>query len=103
MPDTALNKRAKISGQRRRLIAARIRNAETSAQIELAWNLALGRAPTEDEVAESTRLLKELATAPGAPLEDPPPELAELSPAEAVALTEFCLTLFNLNEFVYVD
>ena len=36
-------------------------------------------------------------------LKDAPPELAKLAPARAAALTKFCLALFNLNEFVYVD
>jgi hypothetical protein len=32
-----------------------------------------------------------------------PKELGELDPVQAGALVKFCLTIFNLNEFEYVD
>ena len=74
------------------------------AQARRAWQLAIGRPATEEEVAESVKLLNQLETlAPAAAIEKPPAELAKLKPARAAALAKFCLTIFNLNEFLYVD
>ena len=43
-------------------------------------------------------------TDPDAPqLEGLPEELAKLDATTSVALTKFCLAMFNLNEFNYVD
>ena len=78
---------------------------EAEAQVRRAWLLALGRPATDDEASEAVELLKQLETTdPGSPpIEHPPAELARLPPARAAALTKFCLTVLNLNEFVYVD
>ena len=74
-------------------------------EIDAAWQLALGREPTETEVTEAVQLIEQLQAveADAVLLEDAPEELAKLPPAKAAALTKFCLTLLNLNEFVYVD
>ena len=61
--------------------AARVRNSasdEPAAQVDLAYRLALARPPTTEEV-----------------------QLAEDFIAEH-GLAQFCLVLFNLNEFLYV-
>lgn len=78
---------------------------EPEAQVRRAWLLALGRPATDEEVSEAVELLKRLeATDPDAPpIEQSPAELAKLPSARAAALTKFCLTVLNLNEFVYVD
>ncbi len=72
------------------------------AQVDRAWRIALGRAPTGEEVSSSLRLLTQLE-AENAPLDDPPAELAALPPERAQALSKFCLALFNLSEFAFVD
>ena len=78
---------------------------EPQAQVRLAWQLALGRPASDEEVAEALQLLVQLEnTDPdAAPIEAPPAELAAMPPARAAALTRFCLTLFNVNEFIYID
>jgi hypothetical protein len=48
-----------------------------------AWQIALGRAPIPAERAKALAMLD--------------------APDKRRALTDFCLMLFNLNEFVYVD
>jgi mono/diheme cytochrome c family protein len=53
--------------------------ADARAQVERAYRLALGRAPTTFELAKTV-------------------EFIQSSPS---GLTEFCQALFNLNEFVY--
>ncbi len=55
-----------------------------------AWRAALGRPPSEQEQREGVSLIEELVrTHPEAP------------PADALA--KLCLSIFNLNEFAYVD
>lgn len=80
-------------------------NNTPSKWIEKGWYLALGRLPTKQEKNESLLLLQafekkeikaenwlDLASANNSiPL------------SKAVALTKFCLSLFNLSEFMYVD
>jgi hypothetical protein len=34
---------------------------------------------------------------------DSPSEIASLEPALAAGLVQLCLTIFNLNEFIFVD
>lgn len=50
---------------------------ETAAQVRRGFALALGRAPSGDEARDAVRLVRDLG------------------------LAEFCLALFNLNEFVF--
>lgn len=94
-------------GQSERLAArlARESGKEPSAWVERAWRLALGRAPTKQESIEAQRLIDTLERDGSKTmlLKDAPVELATLPPARAAALTKFCLALFNLNEFIYID
>ena len=53
---------------------------------ESAWRAALGRAPTAEENAEAIALLKSLNAA-----------------QPHAAFAQFCLALFNLQEFAYAD
>jgi hypothetical protein len=68
------------------------------AQIERAWWLALGRAPSESEKAAAAEHLAAQRTrfVPAA-------ETAAAPAADELALASLCHVLFNLNEFVYVD
>jgi hypothetical protein len=58
-------------------------------QIRLAHRLALARNPSDDEVARSKKLIEQLQTK------------HQLSQDKALAF--FCLYIYNLNEFSYVD
>jgi cytochrome c553 len=94
-------------GQSRHLAARLVREAgsDPRAWIERGWRLVLSRAPSEQESREASSLLESLARHSDAarPLADLPAELASLPPAQASALNHFCLALFNLHEFVFVD
>jgi len=77
-----------------------------SAWIDAAWHIALARAPSAQEKSEALSMLKKLDGISSAKrdAEDPlPAELATIGTTRADALTKLCLTLLNLNEFVYVD
>jgi mono/diheme cytochrome c family protein len=74
--------------------------------IDQAWRIALSRPPSTDEKSEALAMLAKLEKVP--PLKRDasnalPVELAKLGNARAEALTKLCLTIFNLDEFVYVD
>ena len=73
--------------------------------IRQAWQLAVCRPPTNDEVNESLQLIADLQElhSTDSTLDGLPPELAALPTAQAAALTKYCLAIFNLNEFIYVD
>ena len=70
-----------------------------------AWRIALARVPSEQEQHSAIRLMEDLAGDPARcqPLENPPPSLATLPPRQAAALSKFCLALFNLDEFIYIE
>ncbi|MBX7169076.1 MAG: PSD1 and planctomycete cytochrome C domain-containing protein [Pirellulales bacterium] len=79
--------------------------SDPAAWLERGWRLAVQRAPSEEERSETWRLLE-------APLRDAdtslpagelPAELAQLPPAQAAGLMDFCLALVNLNEFLFID
>ena len=78
-------------------------------QINLAYARVLGRLPTQEELAVANRFLDNQAVQlkesnrPAAELALPSPLPDGVDPQAAAALTDFCLALFNLNEFVYVD
>ena len=76
-----------------------------SAWVDAAWHLALGREPSSTEQQEAIGLLARLSRQSG---ENPemystPQELARLGSARVDGLTQLCLAIFNLNEFVYID
>jgi hypothetical protein len=78
------------------------------ARVERAYRLALARGPKEAELATALEFLEgqaelvreRLRARLPAGLPTGLPEGAD--PAEAAALADFCLALFNRNEFVYV-
>jgi hypothetical protein len=73
--------------------------------IELAWRLALGRLPTDSERSKALQMLDALTktSAQGHIPAKMPASLSALPPARAAALSKLCLSLFNLQEFMYVD
>jgi hypothetical protein len=71
---------------RAREFADRLRtlgNENPEAWVSNGWQIALGRAPNPAERAKALAILD--------------------APDQRRALADFCLMLFNLNEFVYVD
>lgn len=62
---------------------------DVNAQIQLAYQLAFARAATEEEVARGIRLMKELQSEHGLTADQ--------------SLNYFCLFVYNLNEFIYLD
>ncbi len=72
-------------------LASRITREATGAdrQVELAFELVLGRRPTSDELAWSNDFLRD----------DSRPNQAD----QRSGLQRLCLALFNTNEFLYVD
>ena len=78
---------------------------EPSVWVENAWNLVLGRHPSEQEKLEALELFgslaaKEIQQSDGLNVADQPAPSAD---THAAALTKLCVTLFNLNEFLYID
>jgi len=73
--------------------------------VDNAWLLALGRLPSDREKRAALELMDSLMTSKDGveKLPDFPIGLAALGPSRAAALTKFCLSLFNLSEFVFID
>ena len=78
-------------------------------QIETAYRWALGRSPDKREKMRCLQFIKRQA----ASLKEAKRDASTLAipakvpdgtdPIAAAALTDFCLALFNVNEFIYVD
>jgi hypothetical protein len=78
-------------GEARRL-ARRLeaeRPGDLAGQVALGRRLVSGRIPTDEEIAEGLAFLDELRQVEGLDA--------------ATALENYCIVLFNLNEFLYVD
>ena len=77
-------------------------------QIELGFRLTLGRFPKSSDARTALTFLEndtahhEAAQKAGQKLHIPPGDLP-VPDAEAAALVDLCLGLFNLSEFIYVD
>ena len=71
--------------------AARIGKGEPSAQVTRAYSLALGRAPTSDEMSDALAFIAAQTKSY---------EAEKMAPS--IALMDFCQVLFGLNEFSYV-
>ena len=68
------------------------------AQIQLAFQLCLGRAPAPDELTDARVFIAAqfAARAERDPKQSP-------AAAQRLALVDFCQSLFGLNEFIYID
>ncbi len=85
---------------------------EPSQRIERAFKLALARSPSEQELQSSLNFLREQSrvlqqeqvdsSALALPAGFEATE-SSLNLEDAAALTDLCLALFNLNEFIYFD
>jgi len=96
--------------QARRLAGSLIaRTADADARIALSYRRLLSRDPTSEELAmsreflsnEAARLRAEGQTGTQLTLPLSAPTVVDLY--ESTALVEFCLAMFNFNEFIYVD
>ena len=79
---------------------------DSAEWVKEAWKLALNRPPTEQEQTEAVALIERLAAQHQQPEKVAtivPDELCQLPVEKAMALSKFCLTMFNLGEFIYVD
>ena len=77
---------------------------DSSAWVESAWQIALARKPSRQEKDEALGLLDKLTAQARAKLKaGSASEVAPLDPAVASGLVQLCLTVFNLNEFIFVD
>ncbi len=74
-------------------------SATVVAQVIRAWQLALGRQPTEEEIHTSV----DFAARQIAYLQTNPGQLPSETSATQQALTNICQTLLICNEFLYVD
>jgi hypothetical protein len=97
-----------MSYQQAQLFAARLvreNGLDPSSWIKAAWQIALARPPTTQELEESLNFMKGLASdSPAKSGGDAlPKEFEKEDPAQMHALTELCLTILNLNEFEYID
>ena len=96
-----------VSYEQAKQLAARVveqHPGDSSAWIDTAWSIALARKPSVQERQEALVLLEKLTGQARTKLKaDSPSEIASLEPAVATGLVQLCLTIFNLNEFIFVD
>ena len=82
---------------------------EPDAWVERLWMIALARPISDEEKQESIRFLDALADGPNKDqqiretLRECPQSLTTLPRPQAAALVKLCLTLYNINEFAFVD
>jgi Protein of unknown function (DUF1553)/Protein of unknown function (DUF1549)/Planctomycete cytochrome C len=91
------------------IFAERLRNdvgRDAALQIEKAFLLAFGRKPEPQEVQASLAFLKNQETYHrnhNLRLADQGVDPAEIQPPDKAALMDLCHSLFNTNEFIYVN
>ncbi len=77
---------------------------ESGAQVDRAWRIALGRPPSERELASAVELMRKLEADDVATCAGDSTTLDAAVPASHTqALSKLCLALFNLSEFAFVD
>ncbi|MCY3756613.1 MAG: DUF1549 and DUF1553 domain-containing protein, partial [Acidobacteria bacterium] len=77
--------------------------ASPADQVDLAWRLVLARLPSAEERQEAMTLLSRLTSSNGSQAPHPAGEGDETKTRHSDALTQLCLTMFNLSEFFYID
>ncbi|MDE2755434.1 MAG: DUF1549 and DUF1553 domain-containing protein, partial [Acidobacteriota bacterium] len=77
--------------------------ANPDDQVDLAWRLVLARPPSAEERQEAITLLSRLASSNGSQASQASGEDTEAATRHRDALTQLCLTMFNLSEFFYID
>jgi hypothetical protein len=84
-------------------------SADRASQIKLLYERTLGRSPTAQEVVVAEKFLTAQAAriqstaGENLALPSPAPPADAISKADAAALVDLCLAMFNLNEFIYLD
>jgi NAD(P)H-dependent flavin oxidoreductase YrpB (nitropropane dioxygenase family) len=82
-----------------RFIRARAKEAgDETAQVQLAWQLALAREPSADELKSSVEFIQSQLLQRSTRDSD-----KSAGDARHLALADFCQALFAMNEFIYVD
>jgi hypothetical protein len=97
-----------VSYDRAQHLAVRLLKAspdKPAAWVDTLWRIALVRGPSPRESEEALALLEKLAKQAREKTfkESLPPEMAAIEPAQARALIQLCLTVFNMNEFIFID
>ena len=107
-----LNSKLSIEAAQRlagRVLADVNARIDPALQVSRAYRFALARSPQPDETQIALEFIDGQMTLLATdarddkPLALPEPLPAEVTPNAGTALTAFCLSLVNLNEFVYVD
>lgn len=82
--------------QRAAALAKRVLSSANNeaSSVQLAWNLAFGRAPTLDERSDVATFIKKYIKAVGEP---------DKAQAELKAWSAMARTVLTRNEFLYVD
>ncbi len=75
-------------------LAERLVGRAPADAVREGYRLAVARAPTEQELSASTQYIESQTAAY---------QKQQIPDAKAVALADFCQTLFCLNEFIYLD
>ena len=91
-----------FTNEQARLLAQRLRReagGDTQAQIRLAFQLALSRPPSDEQIEEASRFLAKQAAQVKSDSAAPASELD----AGLKSLEAFCLVLLNMNEFFYLS
>ncbi len=101
-----LNNRGLLQ-QARRLASRLVREAgaDSSRQVDLAWQWTLARTPSSQEKQDALNLLEPPALKNSSKPESVslPNDPARLDAPQAAALTRLCLSLFRLDEFIHID
>jgi hypothetical protein len=71
---------------------------DETAQVQLAWQLALAREPSADELKSSVEFIQSQLLQRSTRDSD-----KSAGDARHLALADFCQALFAMNEFIYVD
>jgi hypothetical protein len=82
---------------------ARESGAEPDRFVNRLWRVALGRSPNETELSEAIALIERMSVTSEAPVAALPTELNSIPAARANALIALCITIFNHNEFLFID
>jgi hypothetical protein len=105
---------SEFTNEQSRRFAARLLDVycecdDPAAPARMAYELAFGRVPTEDEVAGAMRFIEQqrqtLAENGDVPkdLRPLPEPIAAIDTSHAAAFVDLCHALFNSNEFLFVD
>ena len=96
-----------VSYEQARQLAVRLvkqSRDDPSAWVNALWRIAFARQPSAKEAEEALSLLEKLAIeAKQKKNEEAQAEIASLEPARETALLQLCLSIFNLNEFIFID